>query len=198
MSTPTFAGRPGFDLWETVEGLREALHSNRPTPRMGRGDVRTAILVSLAEEPMHGYQIIQAIETRSNGAWKPSPGSVYPTLQLLADDGSTVIGQSLDNGTTDPSVAHTGDHCYFSVKSFRHVGSVGNKELARTTPSRESPRGDEIGPILWPFGITKSELSGVSDGEVPTNSRTFCRFRNSHRENREDQGEVSPDSRNLY
>ena len=87
MSTPTFAGRPGFDLWETVEGLREALHSNRPTPRMGRGDVRTAILVSLAEEPMHGYQVIQAIETRSNGAWKPSPGSVYPTLQLLADEG---------------------------------------------------------------------------------------------------------------
>ena len=54
---------------------------------MGRGDVRAAILSLLAEGPMHGYQIIQEIEKRSNGAWKPSPGSVYPTLQLLADEG---------------------------------------------------------------------------------------------------------------
>jgi DNA-binding PadR family transcriptional regulator len=54
---------------------------------MGRGDVRAAILSLLAEGPMHGYHIIQEIEKRSNGAWKPSPGSVYPTLQLLADEG---------------------------------------------------------------------------------------------------------------
>jgi len=60
MSTSSFAGRPGFDLWETVEGLRDAFGSGRPAPRMGRGDVRTAILVSLAEAPGHGYQIIQA------------------------------------------------------------------------------------------------------------------------------------------
>jgi DNA-binding PadR family transcriptional regulator len=54
---------------------------------MGRGDVRAAVLALLAEKPMHGYQIIQEIEERSNGAWKPSPGSVYPTLQLLTDEG---------------------------------------------------------------------------------------------------------------
>lgn len=96
MSTSSFTGRPGFDLWETVEGFRDALHSGRPTPRMGRGDVRTAILVSLAVEPMHGYQIIQAIEARTNGAWKPSPGSVYPTLQLLADEGLVSASESGD------------------------------------------------------------------------------------------------------
>ena len=76
----------GFDIWEAVDGLREAFAS-RPAGRMGRGDIRTAILVALAEEPMHGYQIIQAIEARTDGAWKPSPGSIYPTLQLLADEG---------------------------------------------------------------------------------------------------------------
>lgn len=96
MSTPSFAGRPGFDLWETVEGLRDAFGSARPLPRMGRGDVRTAILVSLAEAPGHGYQIIQAIEARTNGAWKPSPGSVYPTLQLLADEGLVSATESGD------------------------------------------------------------------------------------------------------
>lgn len=55
--------------------------------RAGRGDIRAAILVLLAEEPMHGYQIINEITERSEGAWQPSPGSVYPTLQQLADEG---------------------------------------------------------------------------------------------------------------
>jgi DNA-binding PadR family transcriptional regulator len=76
----------GFDLREAVDGLREAF-TPRSSGRMGRGDIRTALLIELAEEPMHGYQLIQAIETRSGGAWKPSPGSIYPTLQLLADEG---------------------------------------------------------------------------------------------------------------
>ena len=52
-----------------------------------RGDVRSAVLALLAEEPMHGYQIIQEIDRRSGGGWKPSPGSVYPTLQQLEDEG---------------------------------------------------------------------------------------------------------------
>src|SRR6476659_4465728 len=52
-----------------------------------RGDVRAAILAVLAEQPMNGYQIIQEIAERSGGAWKPSPGSIYPTLQQLEDEG---------------------------------------------------------------------------------------------------------------
>jgi len=55
--------------------------------RARRGDVRTAILRLLAEQPMHGYQIIRELADRSGGAWNPSAGSVYPTLQLLADEG---------------------------------------------------------------------------------------------------------------
>jgi DNA-binding PadR family transcriptional regulator len=56
-------------------------------PRARRGDVRAAILDVLAVEPMNGYQIIQQIAERSGGAWKPSPGSVYPTVQQLEDEG---------------------------------------------------------------------------------------------------------------
>jgi DNA-binding PadR family transcriptional regulator len=52
-----------------------------------RGDVRAAILALLVERPMHGYEIIQEISERSGGVWRPSPGSVYPTLQLLSDEG---------------------------------------------------------------------------------------------------------------
>ena len=56
-------------------------------PRAARGDVRSAILALLAEEPRHGYQIIQDISERSGGQWKPSPGSVYPALSALQDEG---------------------------------------------------------------------------------------------------------------
>jgi DNA-binding PadR family transcriptional regulator len=58
-----------------------------PRQRAGRGDVRSAILALLAEEPRHGYQIIQDITERSGGQWKPSPGSVYPALSALQDEG---------------------------------------------------------------------------------------------------------------
>jgi DNA-binding PadR family transcriptional regulator len=51
-----------------------------------RGDIRAAILALLAESPMHGYQIIQELAERTEGAWRPSPGSVYPTLQQLEDE----------------------------------------------------------------------------------------------------------------
>jgi DNA-binding PadR family transcriptional regulator len=59
-----------------------------------RGDVRAAILTLLADRPMHGYEMIQQIAERSNGLWKPSPGSVYPTLQLLDDEGLITASES--------------------------------------------------------------------------------------------------------
>ena len=59
--------------------------------RVHRGDVRTAVLALLAEEPMHGYQIMQELTDRSGGVWQPSPGSVYPTLQLLTDEGLLTV-----------------------------------------------------------------------------------------------------------
>jgi DNA-binding PadR family transcriptional regulator len=56
-------------------------------PKAGRGDVRAAILALLQEGPRNGYQIMSEIEERSGGAWRPSPGAVYPALQQLADEG---------------------------------------------------------------------------------------------------------------
>jgi DNA-binding PadR family transcriptional regulator len=55
--------------------------------RRRRGDVRTALLMLLAEEPRNGYQLMQVIEERSEGLWRPSPGSVYPVLSQLEDEG---------------------------------------------------------------------------------------------------------------
>ncbi|WP_051267305.1 PadR family transcriptional regulator [Nakamurella lactea] len=69
----------GFGSWGGPPWVREK--------RRARGDVRSAVLALLAEEPMHGYQMIQEIGRRSGGSWKASPGSVYPTLQQLEDEG---------------------------------------------------------------------------------------------------------------
>jgi DNA-binding PadR family transcriptional regulator len=55
--------------------------------RRRRGDVRTALLLLLAEEARNGYQLMQTIEERSGGRWRPSPGSVYPALAQLEDEG---------------------------------------------------------------------------------------------------------------
>lgn len=59
----------------------------RGGPRARRGDVRAAVLALLAERPMHGYEMIKELEERTQGAWTPSAGSIYPTLQMLEDEG---------------------------------------------------------------------------------------------------------------
>ena len=63
--------------------------------RARRGDVRAAILLLLAERPMHGYEMIQELGERTGGTWTPSPGSVYPTLTMLEEEG-LVRGEEVD------------------------------------------------------------------------------------------------------
>ncbi|MGB5952424.1 MAG: PadR family transcriptional regulator [Ornithinimicrobium sp.] len=79
-------GRQGF---RPLAGMAQQLQGmmSQPAPRARRGDIRMGILRLLSEEPMHGYQIINELAERSAGTWSPSAGSVYPTLQLLADEG---------------------------------------------------------------------------------------------------------------
>ena len=67
--------------------------------RARRGDIRTALLVLLAERPMHGYEMLRELEERSGSLWKPSAGSVYPTLQLLEDEGA-IKGHEVDGRRT--------------------------------------------------------------------------------------------------
>ena len=78
--------RHGPEGWESrwAEGWGGG---RRRGGRMRRGDIRTALLAILVEEPGHGYDVIQRLEEKTGGAWRPSPGSVYPTLQLLEDEG---------------------------------------------------------------------------------------------------------------
>ena len=85
-------GRQGPPPW--VAGLfgLGSTHEQRRGPRARRGDVRSAILDVLraaeaSGEQVNGYQVIQQISERSGGSWRPSPGSVYPTIQQLQDEG---------------------------------------------------------------------------------------------------------------
>ncbi len=83
---PPGRGRPGPPPWLT--GLFGLVQPEPPRrPKVRRGDVRAAILDVLAVEPLNGYQVIQQIAERTGGQWKPSPGSVYPTISQLEDEG---------------------------------------------------------------------------------------------------------------
>src|SRR5262245_7555128 len=73
---PPMGGWP-WNLWSLF----------RRGPRVRRGNVRAAILSLLAEQPRNGYQLMRELAERSQGAWRPSPGSVYPSLQQLEDEG---------------------------------------------------------------------------------------------------------------
>jgi DNA-binding PadR family transcriptional regulator len=79
---PFGGGGPGFGPGGLGFGPR-----GRGGRKARRGDIRTAALLLLAEEPRNGYQIMQEVQGRSDGAWRPSPGSVYPALAQLEDEG---------------------------------------------------------------------------------------------------------------
>src|ERR1700709_1506313 len=87
-----FARGKGFDFGP---GFGPGRGRGRGGPRARRGDVRAAVLALLADRPMHGYEMIKEIEERSEGAWTPSAGSIYPMLQLLEDEG-LIRGEDAD------------------------------------------------------------------------------------------------------
>jgi DNA-binding PadR family transcriptional regulator len=91
----------------------QAGHAAEGAPKVRRGDVRSAILDILTTGPVNGYQMIQQIADRTHGAWKPSPGSVYPTIQQLEDEGlvegSTSEGRRLVQ-LTETGRAYVAEH----------------------------------------------------------------------------------------
>jgi DNA-binding PadR family transcriptional regulator len=106
-------------------------------PRARRGDVRAALLALLAEEPRNGYGLMQEIEQRSEGVWRPSPGSVYPALQLLEDEG--LVRQVEQDGrklyeVTDEGRAHVaeqGDELAAPWDAVKDDVGEGRRELGQ-------------------------------------------------------------------
>lgn len=112
------------EAWSDIESLGNQLKRNVDM-RMRRGDVKSAVIRLLNESPMHGYQIIHEIESRSGGAWKPSPGSVYPTLQLLADEGLIVSHEA--DGRRTYSLTDTGREYAAAEQETPAPWMVGNE-----------------------------------------------------------------------
>lgn len=108
-----FSGRPsgGFGPWGPFPG-----HGPRgfggPGSRARRGDVRSALLGLLADGPSNGYGLIKAIGERTGGVWQPSPGSVYPTLAQLVDEGLVEQGPGprAEYRLTDAGAAYVAEH----------------------------------------------------------------------------------------
>jgi hypothetical protein len=106
-------------------------------PKARRGDVRAAILALLVEEPMHGYQIITELSQRSGGVWRPSPGSVYPTLSAL--EGRTEA-EAAGDGPTPWEEAAGGDRSVVDLmnlmmqvmKATKQVAQAGGPDQIRT------------------------------------------------------------------
>jgi len=116
-----------------------------------RGDVRTAILTLLAEEPMHGYQMIQRLGERSGGMWRPSAGSVYPTLQQLEDEG-LVAGEERD-----------GRKVYALTEDGRKVA----QESAGNAAPWEMPGADEATSLYGQFRPLAAAVAQVSQVGSP-------------------------------
>ena len=95
---------PAHGLASVGAGHRSAQHAHAGRSHGGfgsfgrarHGSVRAMLLWALAEKPMHGYQIMQELEERSSGFWRLSPGSLYPTLQQLEDEGLVTAGAGKD------------------------------------------------------------------------------------------------------
>jgi DNA-binding PadR family transcriptional regulator len=88
------------------------LFGDRP-PRAERGGVRYLVLAAIEETPRHGYEIMAVIEQRSGGAYRPSPGVIYPTLQLLEELGHVKVSERDDKKTyaiTAAGIRELGEH----------------------------------------------------------------------------------------
>jgi DNA-binding PadR family transcriptional regulator len=101
--------------------------------RAQRGDVRIAVLLVLKNEPMHGYQVMNAISERTDGAWRPSPGAIYPTIAALEDEGFVTV--TVDGG-----------------RKLVTITDAGREYIDSNEPETEDP-----------FDVMKDEAGGKND-----------------------------------
>ncbi|MEV0894318.1 PadR family transcriptional regulator [Promicromonospora sp. NPDC050262] len=126
-------GRGGFGPRGPHGGHHEGGRRGPRGPRRaGRGEIRAAILLLLAEQPMHGYQIISELAERTDGRWRPSAGAVYPALSLLADEGLAALTE--DRGRklatlTDEGTAYVEQHKDELGTPWEQVGHGHGRQL---------------------------------------------------------------------
>jgi DNA-binding PadR family transcriptional regulator len=101
-----------------------------------RGDLKFVILRLVSEKPMHGYEVMQALEEEARGCYKASPGSVYPTLQMLEDEG--YVRSREDTGKkvyeiTEEGREYLDDHGDVVDEIFERIGSFADRFWGKDT-----------------------------------------------------------------
>jgi DNA-binding PadR family transcriptional regulator len=120
--------------------------------RARRGDVRLALLRLLAEEPRNGYQLMQTIEERSDGRWRPSPGSVYPTLSQLEDEG--LVRSSESEGARHFEITDAGRE---------HLETRADEPAPWDSGDESFPPIHEFGPLVIGIGKAAWQVATVGD-----------------------------------
>ena len=136
---------------------------------MARGDVRTAILMLLADEPMHGYQLMQAIAERSDGRWTPSPGAIYPALNQLEDEG--LVTMTADSGRKVAALTEAG---YGQVQTARDTSPDPFAGSGRNRPGRELH-----GLLQQLHGATRQVARTGTDTQVAAAEKILAEARRS-------------------
>ncbi len=134
---------------------------------MRRGDIRTALLAVLAEGPGHGYEIINRLEEKSGGMWRPSPGSVYPTLQLFEDEG-LVRSEERDGKRvyelTEAGRTEAADRAErFGKAPWESEGGHGPGRHDGFRSLRRA--GERLGPVIPPFLIAIKQVGMSADSD---------------------------------
>jgi DNA-binding PadR family transcriptional regulator len=141
--------------------------AGRRRSRVSRGEVRVAILVLLGEGPKHGYQLMQEMEERSGGAWQPSPGSVYPTLQLLADEG--LITSQAQDGRNVFTLTGAGQVAQDAIEEPPPWESFGGEGVANLTNLRRAMF--QVGAAIRQVASTGTERQVEAALVILTNTR---------------------------
>ena len=147
----SFAGGAGFGGGAGGPGF-----GPRGPRRAGKGDIRSVILSLLSEGPSNGYGLIKAIAEKTGGAWRPSPGSVYPTLQQLVDEDlivSTGDGRKTEFDLTDAGRSHVTEHADEFAKAWE------------ATPGRSEQAGaffESVGKLM---GVAQQFRHAATDAQ---------------------------------
>jgi DNA-binding PadR family transcriptional regulator len=131
--------------------------------------VRAAILDVLAVEPMNGYQIIQQIAERTGGAWKPSPGSVYPTVQQLEDEGLVTAAENGGSRTlrlTGQGERYVADHHEEIASTWRSFDQPSD-----TDTSDLKPVIGQVMSAVWQIVVSGTPAQRAEAAEVLAETR---------------------------
>jgi DNA-binding PadR family transcriptional regulator len=137
--------------------------------RASRGDVRAAVLLLLAEQPMHGYQLMHAVADRSGGRWTPSPGAIYPTLSQLEDEGLVTV--TADAGRKLATLTDTGR------AAAEELRAAGNDPFAGAQGAAAGP--DVRGLLEELHGAVRQVARSGTDAQLAAAAEVLAQARRS-------------------